>query len=113
MHILKRSLFLWTGLDLTVDTFPEDHITDGKAYLTAFESFQPGDAVTIFTPDDTHFEIALAAINKGIWSPRIYENSCNYAYVSDITMWINKKLRHSNIIKIQMMHAELTKLLEK
>ena len=70
-----------------MDTFPEDHITDGKAYLTAFESFQPGDAVTIFTPDDTHFEIALAAINKGIYfmilirSPRIYENSCNDAYV--------------------------------
>ena len=75
-----------------MDTFPEDHITDGKAYLTAFEAFQPGDAVTIFTPDDTHFEIALAAINKGIYfmilirSPRIYENSCNYAYVWDIAL---------------------------
>ena len=25
-----------------------------------------GDAITIFTPDDTHFDIAMYAINKGI-----------------------------------------------
>jgi len=26
----------------------------------------PGDAVTIFTPDDTHFDIALYAIERGL-----------------------------------------------
>jgi hypothetical protein len=48
-----------------VETFPADNVTDPKAYLTAIKSFLPGDAVTIFTPDDTHFEIALAAIERG------------------------------------------------
>lgn len=57
--------FLTSGLDLSVETFPADNVTDPKAYLTAIKAFLPGDAVTIFTPDDTHFEIALAAIERG------------------------------------------------
>lgn len=48
-----------------METFPADNVTDPKAYLTAIKAFLPGDAVTIFTPDDTHFEIALAAIERG------------------------------------------------
>jgi hypothetical protein len=53
------------GLDLSVETYPKDSVTDPKAYLEAIAAFLPGDAVTIFTPDDTHFEIALAAIQRG------------------------------------------------
>jgi len=30
------------------------------------EKLQPADAVTIFTPDDTHFNIALEAIRRGL-----------------------------------------------
>lgn len=41
---------LWTGLDLTMETFPEEGVVDPKAFLPAIEAFQPGDAVTIFTP---------------------------------------------------------------
>jgi D-galacturonate reductase len=52
-------------LDLSVETYPKDSVTDPKAYLEAIAAFLPGDAVTIFTPDDTHFEIALAAIQRG------------------------------------------------
>ena len=68
----KLLLFLMTtpitfreGLDLSVETYPKDNVTDPKAYLEAIQAFLPGDAVTIFTPDDTHFEIALAAIQRG------------------------------------------------
>ncbi|KAJ3078872.1 hypothetical protein HK102_004184, partial [Quaeritorhiza haematococci] len=32
----------------------------------AMDQMNPGDAVTIFTPDDTHFDIALYAIRKGL-----------------------------------------------
>ena len=63
--ILLIFFLYFLGLDLTVDTYPPDNITDPKAFLTAIQAFNPGDAVTIFTPDDTHFEIALAAINRG------------------------------------------------
>ena len=57
----------YQGLDITTDTFPADNISsDPEAYLTAISSFQPGDAVTIFTPDDTHYVIALACIRRGL-----------------------------------------------
>ena len=82
----------YSGLDLTVETFPADNAVEPKAYITALvinvssllaihyhrrcsdacavllhqDSFEKGDAVTIFTPDDTHFEIAMAAVQRGL-----------------------------------------------
>lgn len=54
------------GLDTTVDTFPKDHEVSPKSYVDALSSFSSGDIAIIFTPDDTHFEIALEAISRGI-----------------------------------------------
>ncbi len=53
-------------LDATFDSFPADNC-GGKpdAYLEALAKLEPGDLVTIFTPDDTHFPIAMAAIEHG------------------------------------------------
>ena len=48
------------------DTFPREGVVDPRAYLEAIKTFSPGSCVTIFTPDDTHFEIALACINHGL-----------------------------------------------
>jgi D-galacturonate reductase len=53
-------------MDTACETFPADDIIDPKSYLQAISSFQPGDAVTIFTPDDTHFTIALSCIEHGL-----------------------------------------------
>ena len=40
---------------------------DRKAYLEALEKFaQPGDVCSVFTPDDTHFDIILAALERGL-----------------------------------------------
>ncbi len=36
------------------------------AYEKAMNTYKAGDACTIFTPDDTHFAIALAAIERGM-----------------------------------------------
>lgn len=47
-------------------TFPEDNKTDSKAYLAAIKAFSPGDIAVVTTPDDTHFEIVMAAINRGL-----------------------------------------------
>lgn len=65
-HLEKAIGLPYSGLDLTLDTFPADDTIDSQAYLQALESFRPGDAVTIFTPDDTHFDIALAAVERGL-----------------------------------------------
>ncbi len=40
--------------------------SDAQAYEKAIKSFEPGDACTIFTPDNTHYNIALAAIKRGM-----------------------------------------------
>jgi D-galacturonate reductase len=50
----------------TIETFPADDQVDPEAYIKAIQSFQPGDVAVIFTPDDTHFKIALECINRGI-----------------------------------------------
>lgn len=59
----------YAGLDPlinTVETYPKDTEIDAQAYADAIGRFSPGDAVIIFTPDDTHFEIALKAIRAGL-----------------------------------------------
>jgi D-galacturonate reductase len=38
---------------------------DPAAFRAALDTMSAGDAVTIFTPDDTHFEIAMAAVERG------------------------------------------------
>ena len=52
---------MYNGLDLKIDTYPKDNKVDADAYKAAIKSFKPGSAVTIFTPDDTHYDIAMCA----------------------------------------------------
>ena len=53
-------------MDARFDAFPADNVEcDPKAYQRGLEKMSPGDIVTVFTPDDTHFSIALDAINQG------------------------------------------------
>lgn len=47
-------------------SYPAAGVRDGDAYKTAIDSLKPGDAITIFTPDSTHFEIAMYAIQRKI-----------------------------------------------
>jgi D-galacturonate reductase len=52
--------------DLRLATYPADDVErDPSAYLLALDALPRGSAVVIFTPDDTHFEIAMAAITRG------------------------------------------------
>ena len=49
------------------ESFPDDDIAgDPKAYLAAMDELEPGDIVTVFTPDDTHFAIAMEAVDRGL-----------------------------------------------
>jgi D-galacturonate reductase len=55
-----------SGLDLTLTTYPADDAVDPQAYEAALAALPKGSAVTIFTPDDTHFAIALACVKAGM-----------------------------------------------
>ena len=38
-----------------------------KAYLEALDTFaKPGDICSVFTPDDTHYDIIEAALDRGL-----------------------------------------------
>jgi D-galacturonate reductase len=54
------------GLDIQCETFPDDSTVDPAAYKAAIASFEPGDVAIVFTPDDTHFDIALECIRRGM-----------------------------------------------
>ena len=53
-------------MDTSFDSFPADDAKDPDSYKTAIDALKAGDAITIFTPDTTHYPIALYAIERGI-----------------------------------------------
>ncbi len=55
-----------SAYDLTMDTFPAAAVTDPDAYLEALGTMPRGSVVTVFTPDDSHFAIALACVKAGM-----------------------------------------------
>ena len=57
---------VYKNMDLTCETFPSDTQVDPKAYETASASYKAGDVAVIFTPDDTHYDIALKCIQQGM-----------------------------------------------
>jgi hypothetical protein len=63
---MKKCISDVYGLDSSCETFPSDDQVVPSAYLAAMDSFCPGDAAIVFTPDDTHFEIAMQAISRGM-----------------------------------------------
>jgi D-galacturonate reductase len=65
-HLQQAIGLTYSGMDLTMETFPSDNEVDPDAFRKAIQTFQPGDMVSIFTPDDTHFDIALAAVERGL-----------------------------------------------
>ena len=55
----------YEGMNTSFATYPSDETpSDPQAYLKALEQLQAGDIVIVFTPDDTHFKIAMAAIEN-------------------------------------------------
>lgn len=65
-HLQKNISETYNGLDVSFDSYPADNQTDPDAYKTAIDALEPGSAITIFTPDPTHFPIALYAIQRKI-----------------------------------------------
>lgn len=64
---MKRNIQdVYADTDITCDTFPGDDQVDPKAYESAIKTFKAGDVAVIFTPDDTHFDIAMECIKQGM-----------------------------------------------
>lgn len=62
----KNITQFYNGLDTSFQSFPANDKVDADAYKTAIDQLKPGDAITIFTPDPSHYPIALYAIERGI-----------------------------------------------
>ncbi|GES58574.1 NAD binding Rossmann fold oxidoreductase [Aspergillus terreus] len=65
-HLQKNISEVYNNLDTSFTSYPADDQTDPDAYKTAIDALPAGSAITIFTPDPTHFPIALYAIRRGI-----------------------------------------------
>lgn len=63
---LERNVGQVYHLDTTCETFPDDSTIDPQAYKTALATFQKGDVAIIFTPDDTHYDIAMECVKQGM-----------------------------------------------
>jgi D-galacturonate reductase len=63
-HMQTAIADVYQNIDITCQTYPADTCSyDPHAYQTAILEFaKPGDVAIIFTPDDTHFNIAMACI---------------------------------------------------
>jgi D-galacturonate reductase len=56
---------LYPNLDTSFESFPKEGKSD-TAYKDAIDSMKEGSAIFIFTPDDTHYEIAMYALGKNM-----------------------------------------------
>lgn len=65
-HMKRCIADVYKDTDITCKTYPSDDTVDPKSYITAAADAKAGDVAIIFTPDDTHFEIALECINRGM-----------------------------------------------
>ena len=65
-HLRRVIGDVYREMDVSFDSFPADNIEhEPQAYQAALATMDRGDVVIIFTPDDTHFEIAMDAAGQG------------------------------------------------
>ncbi len=56
----------YRDMSTAFEAYPAVGVRDPEAYKAAIDALSPGDAITIFTPDTTHFPIAVYAMRKKI-----------------------------------------------
>jgi D-galacturonate reductase len=57
---------VYRGIHVSFESFPANDISsDLSAYRAALNQLSAGDVVAVFTPDDTHFQIAMDAVEHG------------------------------------------------
>lgn len=66
-HLAKVIGEVYREMDIGFRSYPADQTERAAyAYRDALDALQPGDMATVFTPDDSHFEIAMDAVSRGI-----------------------------------------------
>ncbi|RAL15368.1 Gfo/Idh/MocA family protein [Aspergillus homomorphus CBS 101889] len=65
-HLHRNISQVYNNLDTSFTSFPADGTSDPEAYKAAIDALPAGSAITIFTPDPTHYPIALYAIQRRI-----------------------------------------------
>jgi D-galacturonate reductase len=65
-HLDTNISKFYNNLDCSFESYPANDVKDPDAYKSAIDALKAGDAITIFTPDTTHYPIALYAIERGI-----------------------------------------------
>ncbi|KAI1437473.1 hypothetical protein GGR50DRAFT_685865 [Xylaria sp. CBS 124048] len=65
-HLETNITKVYNGLDTSFQSYPEDGARDPDAYKAAIDALKAGDAITVFTPDTTHYPIAMYAIERKI-----------------------------------------------
>lgn len=65
-HLEQNIQQAYNGLDVSFTSYPGDHETDPDAYKRAIDALPARSAITIFTPDSTHYDIARYAIERSI-----------------------------------------------
>jgi D-galacturonate reductase len=64
-HLKRGIADVYREMDVSFESFPADEVArQPDAYLRALDQLSTGDAVVVFTPDDTHHEIVMAAIER-------------------------------------------------
>jgi D-galacturonate reductase len=65
-HLEEKIGNRYQGLKVSFESFPEDTVErDSQAYRGALDRMESGDVVIIFTPDDSHFPLAMEAVARG------------------------------------------------
>ncbi len=66
-HLDKALAKSYRDMRVDFESYPADNVSSDRfAYRTALDAMQQGDCVIIFTPDDTHFSIAMEAVERGM-----------------------------------------------
>ena len=65
-HFERNLKGAYPNLDVSFEAYPKEPVVDEEAYKEALSHLKKGSAVLIFTPDDTHFEIAKEALEAGM-----------------------------------------------
>lgn len=67
-HMKERIVNTYRNMDYMnlLETYPNDNTIDPNAYKNAILQYNAGDIAIIFTPDHTHYEIAIECIQHGM-----------------------------------------------
>jgi len=98
-HLHDKIHKVYNNLDVTMETFPADDVDrDPLAYQQAIASMPAGSLVTIFTPDDTHFDIAKFAIERGM---HVLVTKPAVKYLEEHRQLVDLAEKHGVIVQVE------------